>query len=149
VVAPPSVPWWPPAPGWYWVMSFAAIGLLVLALRALSRWQKNRYRRGALLELRGIGARLDDSETAAPALADLAALLRRTALSAWPREAVASLTGAEWLDFLNHSGNTDAFTKAPGSLLARASFDLGIAQSVEESQRRELMALVRRWIADH
>ena len=48
IVAPPPVPAWPPAVGWYWVIATGAVAAVYLVLLALSRWQKNRYRREAL-----------------------------------------------------------------------------------------------------
>ena len=41
IALPPSVPWWPPAPGWYAVMVIAAIGLLALLILAARRWLAN------------------------------------------------------------------------------------------------------------
>lgn len=95
---PTPVSWAPQTWGW------AALALILLALAAWAVWRAvacyraNAYRRAALAELDRAG---DD-----PAL--IAEILRRTALKAYPRTDVASLTGERWLRFL------DAHAKAGG-----------------------------------
>ena len=93
IVAPPPVPWWPPAPGWYFVLGILAVAGIALTIRGIHRWQSNRYRREALAEWQRLQPLLVADDTRAEALASLAELLKRTALSAFPRRRVASLTG--------------------------------------------------------
>ena len=73
---PPAPPWTPQTIGWYVV--FAVVGVLVLwaVVYFVRKWIANRYRREALREL--TLARADG----------ISALLKRAALSAWPREKV-------------------------------------------------------------
>ena len=54
IVVPGPVDWWPPAPGWYVLGAIALIVFVVLAVRQWRRWQGNRYRRQAMLELSAI-----------------------------------------------------------------------------------------------
>lgn len=137
IVPPPPVPWWPPAPGWY-VAGAAALALLALAAwKAVARWRRDRYRRAALREL----DRLPRSGNLVPALA---ALMKRTALAAFPRAEVASLTGAAWLAFLNHTGGTDAFTNGPGAALGNAEY---AAHPAAADAR--LIDVARAWLRDH
>jgi hypothetical protein len=90
IVVPAVVPWWPVAPGWY-VLAGLAIALLVFfAFRALLHRKRNRYRRLALRELSDIRQQAD-----AAALQKLPIVLKRAALSAWPRGDVAALSGME------------------------------------------------------
>ena len=88
--APPEVPWWPPAPGWYVVLGLAVLLALTLGFRRWSRWRANAYRRAAMREL----STLESGP-------EIATLLRRTALAIVPRERVASMHGTEWLDWLS------------------------------------------------
>ena len=37
IVLPPPVPWWPPAPGWYWVMGLLGALLLLVEWAAYAR----------------------------------------------------------------------------------------------------------------
>lgn len=89
IVEPSAVPWWPPAPGWYWVIAFAVVAIMAFAFRCWKRWQGNAYRREALRVLRS-------AETAE----EIAELLRRTSLAIAPRATVASLTGEAWPKWL-------------------------------------------------
>ncbi|MES2708016.1 MAG: DUF4381 domain-containing protein [Verrucomicrobiota bacterium] len=149
LVVPPPVPWWPPAPGWYWVLGTLAVVAAVAAIRLFLRWQHNRYRREALAEWRRHEASLGDPAGRAAALAGLAELLKRTALSAWPRPRVASLTGADWLAFLDKTGATTGFSSGHGALLENAAYDPRSATALEESMIRETAVLVRHWLKHH
>lgn len=89
LVIPPSIPWWPPAPGWYALGALLAVAAAWLAWRSWKRWCANGYRRAALREL----ANAQDA-------AAIAELLRRTALAIVPRSVVASMSGSAWTDWL-------------------------------------------------
>lgn len=149
IITPPAAPWWPPAPGWYFVIGFVCVLLLVVAVRAFIRWQHNRYRREAVAELARQQAALDNAEQRPRAIAALAELLKRTALSAWPRETVASLNGAAWFAFLDRTGGTDRFSAEAGPLLEKAAYDAREASALDEPKTRELANLVRHWVKQH
>jgi len=89
IVVPESVPFWPPAPGWYVVIALAVCLAILTGYRLWNRWRANAYRREALCELR------DASSAAA-----ISELLRRTALVIAPREVIARQTGSDWPDWL-------------------------------------------------
>lgn len=115
---PPDPSLWPPAPGW-WILAVAIVIVAWWALgmtrRALGRWQR---RRGALRALAGLKAR-SKVEPDCALCADLSVLLRSCALRRFPRQEVASLTGAAWLRFLERSsGGEAAFTRAGQALLS-------------------------------
>jgi hypothetical protein len=149
IIAPERVPWWPPAPGWYWVLGFALVLILVLALRGWWHWQRNRYRREALAELGRQESALFDVHRRVSALVSLAELVKRAALSGWPRGEVASLTGSAWMAFLDRTGGTSAFSQGPGAILERASYDPRTAASLDDATLRDLVLLVRDWLAHH
>lgn len=149
IVVPPPVPWWPLAPAWYWVLGYALFFAAALAFRSLIRWQRNRYRREALAELSREEVGLFNPGKRAAALAALAELLKRTALSAWPRIEVAALTGPAWLEFLDRTGRTTGFTQGPGSILERVAYDSRAALALNEPTIRDIAVLVRHWISRH
>ncbi len=93
IVVPEAVSWWPFAPGWYGLILAALVVLAVLVWRQFRRWKQNAYRREALDALRQ-----------ASSTAEIANLLKRTALSAFPRAQVAGLTGEAWCDWLETTG---------------------------------------------
>lgn len=95
IVEGPPVSWWPPAPGWWIVGAIVLVAAGVAGWRAWQRWRANAYRRAALREL----------ETAT-GVSTVAAILKRTALSAWPRSDVASLSGTAWCQWLRQTADT-------------------------------------------
>jgi Domain of unknown function (DUF4381) len=130
--APPA--WTPQTIGWY--VLFAAVALLLLwfAIYVIRRWFANRYRSEALREL--VIATPDQ----------FSALLKRTALAAWPREKVASLSGDAWLQFLGNAAATESFRSAPGNRIEELAL-FGNAASVEDEQT--LRTIAAEWIRRH
>jgi hypothetical protein len=149
IVVPPPAPWWPPAPAWYWVLGFLVGILLVFLLRGFVRWQRNRYRREALVELSRLEPSLGQLTTRYVAVREMAEVLKRAALSTLPREQVAGLVGSAWFDLLDRMGRTTDFSRGSGTLLELAAYDMRSADALDESQTRELLSTVRRWIVDH
>jgi hypothetical protein len=136
---PVPVPWWPPAPGWIIVSAALIMVLGWWLIRVIRHWQSNSYRREALVLL----GKMDDAQT------ELPTLIKRVALSAYPRERVASLTGEEWLAFLDQTGHTDAFTTGPGRWLGRLAYEPKLAASLSTTELNGLRTAVRAWILRH
>ncbi len=140
---PPPVGWWPPAPGWW------LLGLLALLLAWGSfRWVKRRRRRGALgreakAELAALQQRYRETGDAKALAEGLSRLLRRVALSCFPAERVAGLTGEAWLRFLDEAlGEADRpFEKGAGRALIEAPYRPGM-----ELEADSLLELAARWI---
>jgi Domain of unknown function (DUF4381) len=131
----PSPPaWTPQTAGWY--ILFAILGLLMLwlAVHLVRRWFANRYRREALRAL----PLLEPSE--------FSALLKRTALAVWPREKVASLSGATWLKFLNGSTGHEFFRHAPADQIEELALR---PQTLSQEDEQALRATVASWIRRH
>ena len=142
IVAPAPVPFWPPAPGWWWVFAFLVAGAVIGLGFVFVWWQRNRYRREALSEWRRCDALLISGARRAEAIASLATLMKRVALSKFPREQVASLTGGSWLEFLRYSGGAEQ----AGEWLEQVSYDPRIAGGVDERKAKEISAQVEAWI---
>lgn len=105
---PPAVGWWPPAPGWWILAALLLAGVLLLITWAWRRRRRNRYRRQAIAALQALrSAALPDSER----VQQTNAILKRTALAAYPAGAVAALGGVDWIQFLQRTlpGNRQAF----------------------------------------
>lgn len=110
LILPPPVPFWPATPAWYVVFALLALLLLWLGWHAWRRWRANAYRRAALRALgRAEGA-------------EIAAILKRTALAAWPREAVASLSGQDWAAFLQRTAPRARLDAASATALASLAY---------------------------
>lgn len=148
VVAPPPTPWWPPAPGWLWLLSVLVVLALIALARFILHWLHNRYRHEALAALAQQESVLTDPQQRSHVVANVALLLKRTALTAFPRETVASLTGSAWLAFLDRTGRTTGFTTGPGQSLTRIAYN-PTTSLLDDTQACALFALVRHWLVHH
>lgn len=131
IVEASPVSWWPPAPGWWVVGAVVLLAGCIAGIRAWQRWQAQAYRRAALQEL--------DTATT---VAAVAGILKRTALAAWPRANVASLSGAAWCDWLRQTAAAE-LTQEVADTLSR-----GIYRH-DQSASAALLAYAGRWIRDH
>ncbi len=134
---------WPPAPGW-WLVGAIGVALLAwLTVVALRRFRVHRRRRRILAELAGLERELA-SEPRPDVLARVAMLLRRLALTRFPRERVAQLSGSAWLDFLDETGGKGRFATGPGRALGAGPYQRSLPSDLDAPR---LVALAREWIA--
>ena len=137
---PDPVSWMPQTPGW-WVLLAWALAIAVLgAWRIVLRRRRNRYRREALTLLAAIESRAEGRP--GKAAGEVAALLKRTALVAYPRRQVANLYGADWARFLCQSANDDVQVVAAAETLAMAAYRTDVDDAA-------LYQPARRWIEVH
>ncbi len=78
--------------------------------------------------------------------AQFSALIKRTALAAWPREQVASLSGDDWLNFLNQTAKTESFQTAPGNRIEELALRTSDTSAEDE---QALRAIIANWIRRH
>lgn len=140
LVMPDPVPWMPQTPGWWIVFGWLLAVLLLSSGQLVKRRRRNRYRRDALAELRAIEAELvtDPARSAQR----IAAVLKRTALVAYPRVDVASLYGVDWAQFLTESADNDPQIADAADLLANAAYR-------PDADPSALTGPARRWIRRH
>ena len=140
LVMPSAVPWLPQTMGWWIAGGWLLAVLVILALR-WRQWRiRNRYRREALALLSTI-----ERETGGdPALLaeQVALLIKRTALAAYPRSNVAHLHGAEWAQFLTRSARNDPQIAQAAEQLSRAAYRA-------DPEGAALVGPARRWIRKH
>jgi len=142
IVVSPPVPFWPPAPGWYVVALVLVMAAGWACWWIIHRWRANAYRRAALAELQAAGTRRDQLKV-------LPELLKRTALAAYPRERVASLSSDAWLAFLDETAATPAFAAGPGKLLGELAYDPTLARRMSAADSDALLAAATTWIRHH
>ncbi len=131
VPQPAPISMWPQTIGWLLLLLIVLLALGYLGYRLARYRRRTAYRRAALAEL-----------AACPDDKALALLVRRTALAAYPRARIASLSGRAWLTFLDRTGAGSDFTEGPGKSLATAPY----RDTAAETGTRQA---VSRWIRRH
>jgi hypothetical protein len=154
IVLPATVGWWPLAPGWYILFASLLIALAWSGYRLLHRWKNNRYRRAALRELQLLKERIHateerDAEVRDAKLRQIPILLKRTALSVYPRSQVASLSGKDWFHFLNSTVKNPSFTESTASTLSKISYSRGELSAVDSQSITALLNACRQWLKHH
>ncbi|MGB5290898.1 MAG: DUF4381 domain-containing protein [Lysobacterales bacterium] len=149
IVLPEAVGWWPLASGWYYLFGILLLVVAWFVYVAIRNWNSNRYRRAALHQLRLLAEDIGDSEKRDAALRQVPVLLKRTALSVYPRSQLASLTGKNWLDFLNSKVSTASFTDSTAGLLDVLSYSVGDLNTVDTKTADELLSACRYWLKHH
>lgn len=144
IVTPGAIAWWPPAPGWYAVLAVLVVLLAWGAFRSLVWWRRNIYRRQALRELQAIRAE------GASSAARIPPLLKRVALSAWPRPSVAHLSGREWHGFLDRTAAMDRFSDGgTGALLDSVSYVPNPGSALPGEVFERVCKAAEFWIRNH
>ena len=132
IVEPPPVSWWPLAPGWWILSAGLVLTAIFVALRVMRMWRASAYRRAALRELQ-----------ATTRVAEIAEILKRVALAAYPRADVAPLSGVAWVEWLGRT----AEEKVPAHVseaLTRGVFDDDSAVDIAP-----ISDFAADWIRDH
>lgn len=130
---------WPPAPGW-WLLAVVLLAALIAAgWSGWRAWRRRRRRRMLLAELERLRVESDRGPALAAAVS---ALLKRVALSRYPRVEVAPLSGEAWLTFLDRTGGDGRFVAGPGQVLADAPY----APDVAAVDASGLLTAAREWM---
>jgi len=128
----PPVSMMPQTWGWLAVALILLAAGTLAALHIRRRHLANAYRRSAIQELEAVR-----SDPAA-----IAAVLRRTALAAYPRSDVAGLAGEDWLRFLDAQVSGNGFCEGPGRLVTEAPYRM-------TKDDPALYTIARDWIVRH
>ncbi|MEY3879919.1 MAG: hypothetical protein RIQ94_714 [Pseudomonadota bacterium] len=126
---------WPPAIGW-WILAVAIPLLLILSI-----WiYKRLTRKSAVKTAKKILADIKQDTTLdnVTKVSELSVLLRRVAISLSPRDQAASLTGLQWLVFLDSSVKNKPFSTGIGKFLIDAPYRKNPVTAQEVSQLIEL-----------
>jgi hypothetical protein len=147
IVVPAPVSWLPQTIGWAVVAALLAAAAVVM----LWRWRRhalaNRYRVEALHELAALERQLA-SHSRDAALVRIAELLKRTAIAAYSRDAVAQLSGAEWVAFIRQRG--PQVPEEAVSLLDDLEYrDRRALAAMTDTELQAIVAATRSWIRGH
>ena len=139
---PPPVSFWPPAPGW-WILSVLLISSLFIGgVWFYRQHKKRRPKTEALRILKDLQILYQNSQDEVVSLRNLSNLIRRTALTFFDIDAVASLQGSSWLEFLDKTGKTKEFSQGVGKVLGNEVF-----QQKVNPDMNALFPLVKKWIS--
>lgn len=136
---PSDIIWWPPAPGW-WLLLLLVILSAVLGIYLYRRGKRRNAAKQARLYLSQLNQIQDEPQTA---LKQLSQLLRRVAMSYFPREQVAGLHGEAWLAFLDQGLSDQPFQHGIGRCLLDSHYRPAAPQDLDWPA---LMALCERWL---
>ena len=140
IVMPDPISRMPDGPGWWVFFGWLTLVGYIIGRSLVRRYQRNRYRREAITMVEQVAASADASP--ANAAANIAVILKQTALVAYPRTDVAALYGDDWARFLNESASNDPLVNEASQALAHAAYD-------PDADGRKLVAAARRWIKVH
>lgn len=132
-----------PAPGW-WLLALLVLVSVVGAVICLWRYrQRNYYRRLASKQLQQLWNNSLTSGDFANYCEQANTLVKRTALTAFPRQQVAALYGDSWVDFLAKSGSIDKSQLALLAELYRSP------EALTETQCLQLHQQLAAWLKHH
>ena len=149
IVLPEAVGWWPLAVGWYLLFGVLLVVLTWFTYTWVRRWINNRYRRVALQQLQLLAEDIRNTDNRDTGLRQIPVLLKRTALSVYPRSQLASLTGRNWHDFLNSKVSKPSFTESTADLLDEISYSVGDLRKVEPRAADDLLKASHHWLKHH
>ena len=150
IIEPAAVRFWPPAPGVWMILALVLLWISVGVAMLWFRRRQNAYRRAGMRELLNIRLRMNTPDGRKVAVQELSVLLKRVALTAFPREKVAALSGDNWLAFLDASMGGGRFSSPAGNLLAESAYrPSDFSLEVSDRQIDELFNLAEKWIQRH
>ena len=131
---PDGIDAWQIAPGWYVLAALIFFTLATSAFLLIRKHRRELYKRQALIELQNIKANIQkDAISINKQSSELSDLLKRLALTHFPRSLVGPLHGNSWLSFLDEISASTFFTKAEGKLLGDARFRKADDTQLEEN----------------
>lgn len=139
---PGPVSWWPLAPGW-WILMLLIFISIALVLFFIRRRRLHRISATYLArqELERIKTDYKLIQNKVVLVKELSELIRRLSISIYKRDEIASLTGQDWLEFLDQSIDNNLFSVGIGRVLIEAPY-----QDKPDYDSAELIILISSWI---
>lgn len=141
---PDPVSWWPPAPGW-WVLGLITLTILFFAIRRLIQYRRNNaYRKEALEQLKLLPSTASSNLEQCQALMTL---LRRTAKTAYPQQALASELNSVFLTRLNACCRQPVFDDQLQKQLENLPYQAN--PEITDSMLQQLRDATTLWLKKH
>ncbi len=147
---PGSASFWPLAFGW-WILLVMIISVATwLVIKVIKRAKEKRHQHKILDKFKSLEKKLKTKPSNAT-IAEINTLLRQLAITYYPRTEVASLTGSDWLYFLDESGSTHEFSRGAGRILIEAPYQLEnqlenqTDDHIENLNINEFLPLIQNW----
>ena len=137
---PDPVSWWPPAPGWWFLLLLFA-GLMFALPYILKKLKHKPINKIALDEFNKIQQQYAAHQDTKLLLQQISALLRRTCMSFAGRQQSASTIGNAWISQLNQLSEENFFNDEISAWLLTAPYQKQTAINVEE-----LLNVCHSWI---
>lgn len=152
IILPADISWWPSTIGWKTLALLLFIFVSYRLFKFGQSWWKNRYRREAIRQLSEL--QLSTQQQASDnclltVIEKLPFYLKTTALQAYPRDQVAQLSGAAWIDFLNLKTGSEHFDPTISDQLLTISYRPKEQWQLTEEQCLNLINLTTLWIKRH
>jgi len=140
----PSAPgWWPPAPGWWLIAAITLILLYWLSRQLLSLYRRKKWRQQLLSEFNQLN-KIAETQDDVMFVTEISRHLRQLALTLFPANDVANLTGQQWLIFLDQHTDKDAFQKKLGMYLIETPYKK-TPPEISTEDRKQLIEMVQYW----
>ena len=147
IMLPEVIPWWPSAPGWKVLGLILLVWVVLRMIRLGKRWWRNRYRREVLRQLKQLQQQVGSKTL--DVVASLPHFIKITALQAYPRAEVASLSGEGWLAFLDSHYCGPSFAEGSGRKLLAVSYLPRQRWQLDDNESKQLIQMAQQWIAKH
>ena len=125
-------------PGWFILAGIILLITIILLIRQVRKYIKNRYRREALQKL----ANLDN---AAEMIPPLLVVLKQAAMHAFGRDKVGQLYGKEWLSFLEKTGKDVRMT----GYHEQISNAIYAGKEINGDAQKGILLNAKKWIRTH
>lgn len=113
-----------------------------LGVSLLRRWQRNAMYRQAQSQLDKVQQEIEQHGLSSKTIVTLSKLARQIAISCYDRQTVAGISGQAWLEFLDKTGDTKAFTTGIGRTLRDAPY----CNSQPPAEAKALPMLLKQWM---
>ncbi len=139
---PEAVSCWPLAPGWWIIIGLV---ILIIAVTIVLYRRRKRYLSSPAyqsgLELEKLKQAYAINSDDLQLIRTLSSLIRRVAISVYPRIDAASLSGERWLAFLDQVMPDQPFSKGPGQVLASGPYQTDV-----NIDANRMIELTKAWI---